>query len=192
MRPIAVRDLDEQDIAVIAAIDGGAAWHGGESKWRAYWHEHRQGLRVSMVALLGEKIIGYGSLCWHSQYPPFREAGTPEIADLVVAEGARRQGVASRLIGACEAQARAAGRDLIGIGFGLYADYGAAQRLYVRLGYIPDGRGLTYKNVPVAPGASARVDDDLVLWLSKSLSAHPKPPNFGGRRLVIPETNTGS
>ena len=37
---------------------------------------------------------------------------------------------------------RDAGRSpLAGIGFGLYADYGAAQRLYVKCGYLPDGRG---------------------------------------------------
>jgi hypothetical protein len=33
------------------------------------------------------------------------------------------------------------GKNIMGIGFGLTADYGAAQRLYPKLGYIPDGRG---------------------------------------------------
>ena len=92
MAAIAVRDLDEGDIAVIAATHGGPAWHGGEIKWRGYRREHRVGLRVSMVAVLAERIIGYGSLCWRSQYPPFRASDTPEIADMVVAEGARGKG----------------------------------------------------------------------------------------------------
>jgi len=32
--------------------------------------------------------------------------------------------------------------DIVGIGVGLYADYGTAQRMYARRGYVPDGHGL--------------------------------------------------
>ena len=168
---IAIRELAEADITVIAATDGGPAWHGGGAKWRRYWREHQAGQRVAMVAERDDAIVGYGSLCWRSRYPPFAQAGTPDISDMVVGEGWRRQGIAGRLIDAFEARAREAGHGRIGIGFGLYADYGGAQRLYVRLGYIPDGRGVTYANAPVTPGAAVRVDDDLVLWLSKNLQA---------------------
>jgi GNAT superfamily N-acetyltransferase len=164
-----IRELVECDVAIIAATDGGVAWHGGEAKWRGYWREHLKGQRVAMVAARGDGIVGYGSLCWRSQYPPFAQAGTPDISDMVVAQDWRRQGVASRLIEALEARALAAGHSVIGIGFGLYADYGAAQQLYVRRGYVPDGLGLTYDNAPVVPGSTVRVDDDLVLWLSKTL-----------------------
>ncbi|WP_275693088.1 hypothetical protein [Devosia lacusdianchii] len=38
------------------------------------------------------------------------------------------------------------------------------------LGYLPDGRGITYNGNPVTPGGSVSVDDDLVLWLVKPLS----------------------
>lgn len=65
--------------------------------------------------------------------------------------------------------AKAAGRTSIGVGVGLYADYGAAQWLYVTLGYRPDGNGITYAEKPVAPGAHVRLDDDLVLWLTKAI-----------------------
>ncbi len=58
----------------------------------------------------------------------------------------------------------------MGIGFGLYADYGAAQRLYVQMGYVPDGHGLTWNNEPARAGDMVRVDDDLVLWLRKPLA----------------------
>jgi GNAT superfamily N-acetyltransferase len=164
-----IRDLTEADVPLIAATDGGGAWHGGEARWRGYWAEHDAGLRVALVACQADEIVGYGSLCWRSQYPPFAQAGTPDISDMVVAQRWRGRGIAARMIGALESRARAAGHSGIGIGFGLYADYGAAQRLYVRLGYVPDGRGVTYDNAPVAPGATVRLDDDLVLWLSKSL-----------------------
>ncbi len=57
----------------------------------------------------------------------------------------------------------------IGIGVGLYNDYGSAQRLYVNRGYIPDGKGVTYDYSLAKPGDNLRLDDDLVLWFTKKL-----------------------
>jgi hypothetical protein len=41
--------------------------------------------------------------------------------------------------------------------------------LYVHLGYVPDGQGMTYKGEQVVPGDSYPVDDDLLIWLKKDL-----------------------
>ena len=57
-----------------------------------------------------------------------------------------------------------------GIGVGLHPGYNAAQVLYVKLGYIPDGRGLVYKDQYVRQGQTVRMDDDLVLHFVKRLS----------------------
>ena len=57
----------------------------------------------------------------------------------------------------------------MGIGVGLSRDYGAAQRLYIKRGYVPDGRGVTYNYLPVMAGSKVLVDDDLVLWFTKKL-----------------------
>ena len=35
--------------------------------------------------------------------------------------------------------------------------------------YLPDGRGISYGEKPVVPDQPVRVDDDLILWLTKSL-----------------------
>ncbi|HEU0299590.1 MAG TPA: hypothetical protein VFR37_09055 [Longimicrobium sp.] len=51
-----------------------------------------------------------------------------------------------------------------------YADCGAAQRLYVRRGYVPDGRGIHYDGRPVPGGEHVADDDDLVLYLVKDLA----------------------
>ena len=40
----------------------------------------------------------------------------------------------------------------------MYADYGTAQRMYVKRGYIPDGRGIMYNNLPVVPGSLVRAE----------------------------------
>ena len=50
---------------------------------------------------------------------------------------------------------------------GLYKDYGPAQKLYSKLGYSPDGNGITYKGQPAIAGQSYVLDDDLILWLTK-------------------------
>ena len=57
----------------------------------------------------------------------------------------------------------------IGIGVGLTPDYGDAQKLYAKSGYIPDGNGMTYQHQTVKWGVDYKVDDDLVLWFIKNL-----------------------
>jgi hypothetical protein len=52
---------------------------------------------------------------------------------------------------------------------GLSSDYGAAQRLYVRRGYIPDGRGIIYRGRTVNFGEAVTADDDLVLCFTREL-----------------------
>ncbi len=59
--------------------------------------------------------------------------------------------------------------DTVGIGVGLYTDYGPAQRMYVVRSYVPDGQGCTYKNEPVSGGQRICADDNLVVWFSKRL-----------------------
>jgi hypothetical protein len=39
-----------------------------------------------------------------------------------------------------------------------------------KMGYIPDGTGISYQNKPVIPGNQYAVDDDLLMWLTKNLS----------------------
>ena len=59
--------------------------------------------------------------------------------------------------------------ETIGLGVGMTEDYGNAQRLYIHLGYVPDGRGLHYKYVPLNYNDKVIIDDDLVLFMTKSL-----------------------
>lgn len=81
----------------------------------------------------------------------------------------RGEGIGAMLLNALEAEAIRAGKAIVGLGVGLYADYGAAQKLYVSRGYAPDGHGVTHDCQAVVPGASVPLDDDLVLW-RKSLA----------------------
>ena len=121
-----------------------------------------------LFALQESTWLGHCKIVWQSAYPGFRQNSIPEIQDLNVRPDYRRKGVGSALLE--EAEKHIAQRaDRAGIGFGLYADYGAAQRLYIKRGYIPDGRGAHYGTSPVFPGETYAIDDGLVLYLVKQL-----------------------
>ncbi|TLS52212.1 GNAT family N-acetyltransferase [Paenibacillus antri] len=130
--------------------------------------ENKSGTRVTLFASIGDSIAGCAHLKYKSEYPHFYEQGIPEINDLNVFPEFRRRGIANRLLEEFERIVRK-GHKRIGIGVGLYRDYGAAQRIYCRRGYIPDGNGLVYNNVEVEPGTTVQVDDDLNLYFIKQL-----------------------
>jgi len=82
----------------------------------------------------------------------------------------RRQGVATMLMDAAEQLARDRGIATLGITVGLFDEYGAAQQLYGRRGYVPDGRGACQGQRPLRKGMLVTVDDDLIIWLTKHLA----------------------
>lgn len=147
------------DIRPLAASDG--------QYWR-YLDEQAAGVRAVFVVWLGETFAGYLTVLWASDYAPFRAEGIPEIQDLNVLPTFRRRGIASMLMDAAEARI-ATGRGTAGIGVGLYADYAAAHLMYLRRGYLPDGRGVAYRGTTVPPGDPVRVDDDLVIMMTRPL-----------------------
>lgn len=57
----------------------------------------------------------------------------------------------------------------VGIGVGLTKDYGTAQRLYIKRGYLPDGRGISQNEIQLKWGDVVSIDDDLVLDFTKKL-----------------------
>lgn len=141
------------------------------AKWTAYLEEHKQGKRIVCLVRWQGKLVGYGSLLKESQYPQFHSRRIPEIHDVWVLESYRSQGLGTQLIRHLEELAQKESYTHVGIGVGLYKDYGSAQRLYMQLGYIPDGEGVSYQYKPTIPGSSYPLDDELVLWLTKPLPA---------------------
>jgi len=123
---------------------------------------------VLLIAVQADDYLAHCKIVWSPDYPYFRERAIPEIQDLNVRPDYRQQGIATRLIDECEQRVKERS-NIVGIGFGLYTDYGAAQRIYIKRGYVPDGRGVHYNGQPVTPGESYPIDDDLVLYLTKRL-----------------------
>jgi GNAT superfamily N-acetyltransferase len=160
--------LTEHHISQLVEVFSKHNWPKPRTTFEQYFKEQQQGLRLIWVAYDKEQLAGYITLRWQSLYEPFRKAGIPEIADLNVLPPFRHQGIASQLLEIAEREASKKSQT-VGIGVGLYQDYGAAQKLYVKRGYVPDGLGVTYKYQSVTPGDSIPVDDDLVLWFTRKL-----------------------
>lgn len=165
---LAIHLLAASNIPAISAAFAALGWDKPASQYEGYLEQQQRGERVALVAWHEDRFVGYVTIVWGADYAPFRDAGIPEIADFNVLPDVRRQGIGSRLMD--EAERRIKERSQVaGIGVGLFADYGAAQRLYVKRGYIPDGRGIVAHERRVSWGDSVIVDDDLVLYLTKTL-----------------------
>lgn len=116
-----------------------------------------------------ERAVGFGVLNFNPKYNLYQKLDIPEIQDLNVIHEARQQGIATALISAFEEIAQDQGAEHIGISVGLTKEYGAAQRLYCKLGYMPDGNGVTYDRAFIETGRSYPFDDDLCLMMVKNL-----------------------
>jgi GNAT superfamily N-acetyltransferase len=162
----AIRALRDDDPEVVSAAFTAIGWDKPVSQYEKYLAEQRAGLRDVLVATVDEEYAGYVTVRWESPYEPFN--GIPEIQDFNVLPKFRRRGIGTALMDAAEALV-AERSDVVAIGVGLYADYGTAQRMYVRRGYIPDGRGLIYDGKQVPPGEMVRNDDSATLMFTKSL-----------------------
>jgi GNAT superfamily N-acetyltransferase len=171
--PPVVGPFTGAEIAPISAAFTALGWPGKTPDlYEGYLAEQRTGAREALVVRLGGELAGYVTVVWRSDYAPFREAGIPEIADLNVLPHLRRRGAGGALMDAAEALIAARG-DTAGLGVGLYADYAAAMRMYLRRGYLPDGRGVAYDYLPVPPGRRVRVDDALTLMMTRRLTGAP-------------------
>jgi hypothetical protein len=108
------------------------------------------------------------TIIWQSEYTPFVEKGIPEINDLNVYLTFRRHGIATTLIDKAE-RCIFERLPVVGIGVGVYTDYGSTRRMYVLRGYVSDGLGLAYKRQPVRPGQEVPISDDLNFILLRKM-----------------------
>jgi GNAT superfamily N-acetyltransferase len=172
VKTLLIRDLSQEDIPNVVEAFNSINWDKPAALFEQYVTEAEIGGRLIWMAHIDNKFAGYLTLKWKSLYQSFSDQTIPEIMDLNVLPSFRNMGVGSMLLDTAEAAA-ASKSDTVGIGVGLYAGedggYGAAQRLYVKRGYIPDGRGVTYNYRTITPGNSYSIDDNLILWLTKKL-----------------------
>lgn len=142
------------------------AWEKPLSLFETYLQEQKEGKRDSFVAKLDSITVGYVTIQWQSEYPYFQQRGIPEIKDLNVLPAYQWRGFGKALLLHAEQKIQQRS-SLVGIGVGLTKDYGAAQVLYIKQGYLPNGEGITFHYQTLKHGDSLRMDDEVVLWLTK-------------------------
>ena len=164
-----IRPATTEDIPALWRVAKDMGQTHEENYFDRCLEEKSSGKREIFVAESAAGVIGYVQLIWQPLYPLFRRMDIPELQDLNVVPEARRQGIGGLLVARCEEEAKEKGKDNIGLGVGLHARFGAAQRLYVARGYMPDGNGVAYDDKTVTAGELRAVDDLLTLKLVKIL-----------------------
>jgi len=131
--------------------------------------EAAEGKCVALTAVYQGHPAGSVYLYFDAQEGPFKGMNIPVIVDFSVLMKYQRKGIGHRLMDAAE-QIAAQHGDTVCLGVGLSREYGTAQRIYAKRGYIPDGSGVWYQNQQcVQYETTCTIDDDLVLFLSKKL-----------------------
>jgi GNAT superfamily N-acetyltransferase len=166
---IVVHTLEKEDVSLLSAGFGAYDENKSLQLFEKYYHKQKDGDIICLVANVENIDVGYLTICWKSLYDSFKRRDIPEIKDLNVLPHYRGKGYGARLMAHAE-EIISEKSDFAGIGVGLYSDYGIAQRMYVRRGYIPDGLGLMYKYQKVDPGSRVKVDDDLTIMFTKRLN----------------------
>ncbi|MFC5974461.1 GNAT family N-acetyltransferase [Carnobacterium antarcticum] len=130
--------------------------------------EQQNKSRFVFVAELDGHIAGYVTLVRKAKNGPFQASELPEVADFNVFEKYQKQGIGSSLLAAAENKAEQFS-SIITLGVGLHKGYGAAQRIYVKRGTLPDGSGVWFENKNVDSGEACMNNDDLCIYMSKNL-----------------------
>lgn len=166
---LTIREITGKDPSTIAEAFRVQGWNKTQEQYEKYCREQMEGSRTVLVAELNGEFAGYLTIVWESHYLPFRDAGIPEVVDFNVLMAYRRKGIGTALMD--RAETRISERSgVAGIGVGLDSDFGAAQVMYARRGYIPDGRGIQYDGKQLGFGDRTTVDYSLCMYFTKKLN----------------------
>jgi len=146
------------DVPALCALDGDVAYH---TRCLAE--------RSIVIASRDSDDIGFAMINYNPQYSLYRKLNIPEIQDVFIKPDARQQGAGAALVLHCESMISTRGYEQAGICVALHSGFGAAQRLYAKLGYMPDGFGVTYDRQSVRAGEMRAIDDNLCLMMVKDL-----------------------
>lgn len=165
---ITIRDLVRDDIKIFVEEENAQGWQTTADKFEMRLSHQADGKSISLAAEYNGEPAGYINVYTNSEWGAFANTGYPEIVDFAVLEKFRRKGIGTKLMETAE-QISSEYADTVYLGVGLHSGYGSAQRMYVKRGYIPDGKGVWYGHSVCEPYADCKNDDDLVLYLSKKL-----------------------
>ncbi len=166
---ITIKPLTQNDIQPLSNAFTTEGFYKTPGLFEQYYQEQNNNKRSVWIAIdHSHHYLGYITIVWNSTYPYFSENNIPEINDLNVIPSQHQQGIGTKLLEFAENIARQQ-YDEIGLGVGLNEDYGPAQSLYVKRGYVPNKKGITYNCKNVIPDNQYPIDDDCLLWLTKDI-----------------------
>lgn len=165
-------EITQAQAADIKAIEAFADSfrHNSEADYYIRQFEYQEkGQRILFLLRQGEHILAYAVLNFSPKYALFKKLEIPEIQDLIVHPHARRKGYGRALIAHIEGFLAEKGYAYCGIGVSVSPLFGPAQQLYMRLGYVPDGCGVSYDRQQIGQGEFRPVDSQLCLMMVKTL-----------------------
>ena len=167
---LVVRDMEKADAQIFTDQFAAQGWHPDVGVYLDRIKDCAEGKCVALTAVFRGQPAGHVYVYRTAHGGPFAGKNWPIIVDFSVLEKYRGNGIGSKLMDVAE---QVAGRyaDTVCLGVGLSREYGSAQRMYVKRGYIPDGSGVWYNDMQCEQYKTVcTVDDDLVLYFYKKLS----------------------
>jgi len=166
---VIIRDMEKADAQALDDEYTAQGWHPDVNYYHFRMQEAAEGKCVALTAEYQGRPAGNVYLYFTANEGPFKGKGWPIIVDLGVLQKYQRKGIGQRLMEAAERIA-AQRSDTVCLGVGLCKEYGTAQRMYIKRGYIPDGSGVWYQDKQCVQYETVfTVDDDLVIYLYKKL-----------------------
>lgn len=165
---ILIRTIVQSDAKTICEEEIAQGWQQTEDKYLTRIADHASGKAIALVAEYQGKVAGYINVYKNAVWGSFGGLGYCEIVDFGVLEKYRNLGIGSKLMDIAE-EIAVQYADTVYLGVGLHSGYGSAQRMYYKRGYMPDGKGVWYGDSIAKPYENYCNDDDLILYLSKSL-----------------------
>lgn len=166
-KSLVIRDLEENDVQPLVAGEIAQGWTSTRGKLDMRLEDAAAGRCVALCAVYDGTPVGYNHVYLKAD-GPFADTDWPEIVDFAVLECMRGHGIGTALMDAAEKLAAETAQTVC-LGVGLHSGYGAAQRMYVKRGYVPDGSGVWYEGKVCTPYSACQNDDDLVLYFLKNL-----------------------
>ena len=165
-----IRTMEETDAQIFTDEEIAQGWNSDISKYLTRLKDQAEGKCIALTAVYQGHPAGSVYLYLTVQEGPFKGKEWPIIVDFSVLKKYQRRGIGNQLMDVAEKIAEQYA-DTVCLGVGLCREYGSAQRMYAKRGYIPDGSGVWYRDQQcVQYETVCTVDDDLVLYLSKKLA----------------------
>ncbi|MBP5222773.1 MAG: GNAT family N-acetyltransferase [Lachnospiraceae bacterium] len=167
---LVIRDMEEADAQVFTDEYTAQGWHPDFDRYLYRLKECAEGKCIALTAVYQGNPAGYVYVYRNAYGGPFKDTAWPIIIDFNVLKKYQEKGIGNKLMDVAE---QVAGRyaDTVCLGVGLSREYGSAQRMYVKRGYIPDGSGVWYNDEQcVQYETVCTIDDDLILYFYKKLS----------------------